>query len=75
MMKTVREGGERLDRYLGRGRWSRPQLVGDPIRWKTEVMGIGIEQEIIGTGKYTPSSRRADVFRWIHPASGGWRRS
>ena len=29
MTKTMREGGERLDRYLGRGRWSRPELGGD----------------------------------------------
>jgi GSH-dependent disulfide-bond oxidoreductase len=29
MIKTMREGGERLDRYLGRGRWSRPDLAGN----------------------------------------------
>lgn len=29
MTKTMREGGERLDRYLGRGRWSRPEVGGD----------------------------------------------
>ena len=29
MTRTMREGGERLDRYLGRGRWSRPELGGD----------------------------------------------
>jgi GSH-dependent disulfide-bond oxidoreductase len=29
MLKTMREGGDPLDRYLGRGRWSRPELIGD----------------------------------------------
>ena len=29
MTRTMREGGERLDRYLGRGRWSRPEVGGD----------------------------------------------
>jgi GSH-dependent disulfide-bond oxidoreductase len=31
MIKTMQEGGERLDRYLGRGRWSRPELSGKAI--------------------------------------------